>query len=228
MTGISRETSSQTGEAFPIYSLHVPRSLRHLQTLWWSQLSQFFLTGPCQPSRPSQAAPPIVTAFQLGVTLAYLPFQRANRSAYNRLDQPSHCTFTAEVTLAFHVPAFQRNHSKRLAPFTLERSGSNSRRTRLTFGHPHDAEQVPDPGVCGLRSPTRPFRRIDRDSRHSHEKRSHSMALTLLCKLIVPYATLRSWPHGHPEGPSCSRNSIERSSFLKLYFPFYFVIHHCE
>src|SRR5437899_2851667 len=30
--------------------------------------------------------------------------------------------FTAEVALAFHVPAFQRNHSKRLAPFSLERT----------------------------------------------------------------------------------------------------------
>src|SRR2546423_10297743 len=55
--------------------------------------------------------------------------------------------------------------------------------------------------------------------------RSHSMALTLLCKLIVPYGhsttfatlmTLALRSYGHPEGPSCSRNFIERSSFLKL------------
>src|SRR2546423_8983736 len=50
-------------------------------------------------------------------TSAYLPFHMANKKANNRLDQPSHCSFIAESATAFHVPAFQRNHRKRLAPF---------------------------------------------------------------------------------------------------------------
>jgi len=51
------------------------------------------------------------------------------------------------VFSAFHVPAFQRNHRKRLAPFFW-----NAVRVQLVLSpldqrSSHDAEQVPDHGV---------------------------------------------------------------------------------
>src|SRR2546423_15453261 len=79
-----------------------------------------------------------------------------------------------KVFSAFHVPAFQRIHRKRLAPFFW-----NALRVQLVlsplFAHANStvhsrsllcAKQASLMGCVGLRSPTRPLRRNDRNSRH--------------------------------------------------------------
>src|SRR2546430_23668 len=43
---------------------------------------------------------------------------------------------------AFHVPAFQRNHRKRLAPFFLERCCSLVPRSPVPFGHSHSLRSL--------------------------------------------------------------------------------------
>src|SRR2546429_5302421 len=93
----------------------------------WSQLSHTFLTASFRHSRHH------LQWLQLFTSRSSLAAHRLTFCAIwrigartRRLDHPSSVLLPQKVSLAFHVPAFQRNHSKRLAPFTLERSGSNS------------------------------------------------------------------------------------------------------
>jgi hypothetical protein len=71
---------------------------------------------PLESFPPNRAFQPKSPATQMGPAVHCVPpwhgtsdlpsFHLANRCAYNRLDQPSHCTFTAEVTLR---STFQRS-----------------------------------------------------------------------------------------------------------------------
>jgi hypothetical protein len=82
-------------------------------------LSSFI--GRCQqrvvlPDRPKWVH--LSTAFQRSVARR-LNFRvpRINRGADKELFHPSLCPFTTESVSAFHVPAFQRNHSKKAGTF---------------------------------------------------------------------------------------------------------------
>src|SRR2546421_3448410 len=70
------------------------------------------------------------------------------------------------VFSAFHVPAFQRNHRKRLAPFFWNALRVQLRRPLSSPCSSPRAKQASLIGVCGLRSPTRPLRRYDRNRQH--------------------------------------------------------------
>jgi hypothetical protein len=106
---------------------------------------------------------------------------------------PRHCPFTADLGLRSSVPAFQRNHSKKAGTFFSGTLGSTSRPS-----HPlHDLPVAPLLSL--LYSTFTPF--------------------TISC---LRYATLHSWPGGHPQGPSCSRHlhnhiqSVKTHSIEKL------------
>src|SRR2546423_9717588 len=112
---------------------------------------------------------------------------------------------------AFHVPAFQRNHRKRLAPFFLERCCSLVPRSHVSSrslyrslrslsslrSSPSCAKQAPLLGCCGLRSSGRPFRRIDRSTLELREDvailwRSSTLFLLRVHYVHSTYRSLRS------------------------------------
>ena len=177
--------------------------------LCWNHLSPIVLHWSCQPSRPDQQ---MLCWFQLFTyvppwhgTSAYLCAKGRIGARTRRLDHPSSVLLPQKVITAFHVPAFQRNHRKRLSPFSLERSGSNSRRNPLSssFAHTH---YVSSP-MTRSKSPTMGWsvrgRQYDRSDGliaivNTIALRSHSMALTLLCKLYARHSF--GVPHG-PDGP---------------------------
>jgi hypothetical protein len=74
--------------------------------------------------------------FQFGVISDLPSFHLANKSADEKAGSSFFRPFTAESATAFHVPAFQRNHKKRLAPFLLERLRVQLVLSPLTRGHP--------------------------------------------------------------------------------------------
>src|SRR2546421_257693 len=101
---------------------------------WWTQLSRFLLTRAFQHSRPIPANSLLGPAVQLRSSLAS---RRLTCRAIGRIRRRTIGWISQVIVLllltvfsAFHVPAFQRNHRKRLAPFFLERW-----RVQLTSAH---------------------------------------------------------------------------------------------
>ena len=130
----------------------------------------------------------------------------ANRRADKRAVPSFLCPFTTESVSAFHVPAFQRNHSKKAVTFfsgtlwvQLVLSPSS-----LTFVTPslrslNVAHASLNNHSVALRS--MPFHCVPLNH-HSTTFRSIRSLRSLLP--LLRFAT--SMTCGHPEGPSCSRH----------------------
>ena len=112
----------QPGRRFPLYSLLLPRDCTSLADTGEPTCVRMSCAG-CQQSRCRPKWVHLFSTFQRSVARR-LNFRchSANRGAYRNDVPASLCTFTMESYSAFHVPAFQRNHSKKAGTFSLERS----------------------------------------------------------------------------------------------------------
>src|SRR5437667_1859025 len=135
-------------EGIPLY---VPRAKeltsRQTRQHSWTQLSHTFLPGRASNSRHPQAGPAESLRSSLAAhRLTFCAIRRIRKRTIGWISQVI-VLLLLTVSTAFHVPAFQRNHRKRLAPFFW-----NAVRVQLVLSpldqrSSHDAEQVPDHGV---------------------------------------------------------------------------------